>query len=221
MRPRNAIVNRMTWLLLAGMLLATQSGCVGIMAQLVRVGGGDLKEAEFKGLKGKRVAVVCVSQQSAYGPGEEARQVGNAVERSLKKEVRRIKIIDQDQIAEWIDSHDWNEIDYREIGKGLKADMVVGIDLASYSIAEGGTLLKGRSQYAVKVYDMTKGGKIVWSRTDGPPFEFPKTGARYRDATNEAKFKRRFVAMLGQHIARYFHAYPYAEEVALDAAFQD
>jgi hypothetical protein len=65
-------------------------------------------------------------------------------------------------VADWLDSHGDDLTDYRDVGRGVKADMVVGIDLLTFNLHEGQTLLKGRAKVGVKVYDMTKGGELVY-----------------------------------------------------------
>ena len=49
-------------------MLVTTVGCMGGLAQLLYVIKGHKIPAEFNGLEGKRVAVVCISDASAYGP---------------------------------------------------------------------------------------------------------------------------------------------------------
>ena len=48
--------------------LIGSTGCIGAMAQLLYVIKGHKSPADFAGLEGKRVAVVVVSDASAYGP---------------------------------------------------------------------------------------------------------------------------------------------------------
>ena len=60
---------RIVMLLGLAAVIATSAGCVGLTAQLLYwVNGGNKIEPEFEGMKEKRVAVVCVSNSSSYGP---------------------------------------------------------------------------------------------------------------------------------------------------------
>ena len=52
-------------------ILPSSLGCIGAAAQFVYLIKGAKIDAEFDGLKGKRVAVVCISSNSAYGPDSE------------------------------------------------------------------------------------------------------------------------------------------------------
>jgi hypothetical protein len=124
-------------------------------------------------------------------------------------------MVRQPEIADWIDNQDADLTDYREVGRGVKADMVVGIDLLSFSVHEGQTLLKGRSKVSVKVFDMKKGGEVVY---DAPPKEiaWPESGARHV-TEDEGNFRLTYVAILANKIARDFYPYEMIEDVALDA----
>lgn len=211
-----------TRILFAFALLAAVSstGCIGMMAQIGWVSGGDLIPAEFDGLAGKTVAVVVMTKGSTYGPGTEATLIGTRVERILQRELNDVEIIDQDRIADWIDQNNWNEVDYVEVGKGLEAEMVVAIDIDHYSLSDNPTLFKGRTNYTVKVFDMSKKNKVVFSQSP-PMFEFPKQGGRFRDSTSESKFERQYISMLAQRIARHFHPFPMTNDYATDAQFLD
>lgn len=118
------------------------SGCVGLLSTMRWLGGGNPMPAEYSDLKGKRVAVVCVSEDSSYGTGSESLLLAREVSTILKKSVKDIDLVRADEIADWIDREGWDEIDYREIGRGVKAERVVGVGLAGFSIREGASLYK-------------------------------------------------------------------------------
>jgi hypothetical protein len=118
--------------------------------------------AEFDGLKGKRVAVVCLDVNSLSGVGGEADTIARAVGMLLSRNVKDMKLVRHTDVADWVDTHGDDLTDFRDVGRGVKADMVVGIDLLAFNLHEGQTLLKGRSKVGVKVYDMTKGGELVY-----------------------------------------------------------
>ena len=220
MSQRNVILVRMG-LALACFAALGSTGCIGMMAQIGWVTGGDLIPAKYDGLDGKKVAVVVMTQGQTYGPGTEATLIGSRVERLLQREIDEIEIIDQDRIQDWMDQNNWNEVDYVEVGKGVEADMVVAVDIDRYTLTDGPTLYKGRTSYSVKVFDMAKkGNKVVFSE-EPPMYEFPKQGGRYRDSTSKEKFERQYVTMLSQRIARHFYPYPMTNDYATDAEFLD
>jgi hypothetical protein len=188
-------------------------GCGPIATIAWLIHGPEMIPAEFDGLRGKRVAVVCLDANSLSGPGGEADAVGKAVTMLLTKNVPEIRIVRQSEVADWLDTHGSDITDYRDVGRGVKADMVVGIDLLAFNLHEGKTLLKGRSKVGVKVYDMKKGGELVY---EAAPKEiaWPKDGARHV-TENEAGFRTVFIGMLAERIARDFYS------VELTTSFSD
>lgn len=199
------------------LLVLTQSGCVGFISQLMYAfKGGDKVDPEFKGLEGKKVAIVCVSNATATGPNSVGVMLERSVGMLLTQKGKKIQVIHQDEVANWIDNNDWNQLDYREIGRGVNADMVLAIDLGRFSLHEGSTLYKGRADVTVTVYNMKDGGKSVFRR-NLPDYTFPQNGARHATEMSEARFRSLFVEILAQHVAKYFHAYEIKENFAKDA----
>ena len=197
--------------------LTAASGC-GLMAQVMRTMQGSEEPAKFDGLKGKRVAVVCFDANTLKGPGSEAEAIAKAVSTTLGFKVKDIKLVRQAEIADWIDNQTEDVIDFREVGQGVKADFVIGIDLRSYSIHEGATLLKGRSTCDVKVYDMSKsGGTLAHSNLD-LQVNYPESGARHV-TENEANFRTLFTQTVASKIARDFFPYDRMDDYGKDAKF--
>ncbi len=199
------------------LMTAMNLGCVGSIAQFLNVvRGGHKIKADFKGLEGKRVAVVCVSNSSSYGPNTVCTMLERSVASILQKEVKNIEMIRQGEVADWIDNSDWDQLDYREIGLGVEAEMVLAIDLDGFSLHEGRTLYKGTANVTITVYDMEDGGNVAF-REEITDFTFPRTGARHTTEISEPKFRRLFVMVLARNIAKYFHAYNIEDDIATDA----
>jgi hypothetical protein len=201
--------------LIAALLCGT-TGCgnqLGILSYWLN--GITPMEAKFKGLEGKRVAVVCLDGNSLSGPSSDADSIAKAVTTTLGYKVPDIQIVRQPEIADWIDSQNQDLSDYREIGRGVKADMVVGIDLLSFSIHEGQTLLKGRAKVGVKVFDMKKGGEVVYE-SPAKEIAWPESGARHV-TEDEGNFRTTYLYILADRIARDFYPYEAIEDIALDA----
>ena len=209
--------HRALYALLLAVFVASGSGCVGLGAQLIYwAKGGHKIDPEFEGLEDKRVAVLCVSNASSYGPNSTCAMLQRSVARILRQKGDEVDVIHEDEIADWIDTNGWDEMDYREIGRGVEADMVVAIDIENVSLHEGRTLYKGRATLTVSVYDMEDGGTVVFRRSI-PEFSFPKNSARHITEMSEARFRGLFVTVLSQHVAKYFCAYNLEEEFARDA----
>ncbi len=185
------------WAVLA---LAAAGGCVGTLANLMNVAQGNVVPANYTGLKGKRVAVICVSNSEAFGPSFASIALAGQVGKLLKSNVSDVTIVDPQKIADWIDRHDWDYLDYKEVGRGVDAEMVVAIDLDTFSLHEGKTLYKGRADLEVVVYDMKQAGKEVFSYTP-TQIQFPEnTGAHTTDMSEET-FRRQFLSVIASRIA--------------------
>jgi len=201
--------------LLAVCLLTMLPGCGMLATVAYWVNGPTKVPAKFSGLEKKKVAVVCLDANSLGGPGGEADAIAKAVSVTLSHHVKEIQMIRHAEIADWIDNQSQDLTDYRDVGRGVKADMVVGIDLVSFSIHEGQTLLKGRARVGVKVYDMTKGGAVVYE-TPITEIAWPENGARHV-TENEANFRAIFIHTLAQKIAHDFYDYELMEDFGNDA----
>ncbi|MCA9155387.1 MAG: hypothetical protein R3C99_19530 [Pirellulaceae bacterium] len=202
---------------LTAAVLVSQTGC-GIMTQLMWIAkGGPQVQAEYEGLEGKRVAVVCVADSASYGTTTAASMLARRVEAKLKTNVKEITIVPQDEIEDWKDHNAWDEYDYREVGRGVNADRVVAIDLASFRLHEGQTMYKGRAEVTVSVYDMEAGGETVFRR-NVPEIAFPESGGQHTTDTTEPQFRQIFIEVLSQRVARYFFDYEFRNTVAQDAA---
>jgi hypothetical protein len=201
----------------AGLCLAVLSlgGCA-IVNHLMYVVNGATVPAEFDGLQDKRVAVVCVSANDDFGPDSTTVLLSRAVEDLLQQRVDKIRLVRHQEVANWIDRNDWQH-DYLEIGRGVKADMVVAINLGRFSLYEGSTLFKGHADVEVSVFDMSKEGSKVYNNRLYD-FSFPSKGAQSITDISEANFKRAFIKVLAQNVTRFFHEYDIQEDVASDPA---
>lgn len=201
--------------LLAGSL-AQLSGCGAVATVAWLIHGPEKVPAKFNGLEGKRVAVVCLDGNSLRGPGGEADAIAKAVSVAIGYHVPDVEMVRFEEIADWIDNRGDDLTDYRDVGRGVKADMVIGIDLASLTIHEGQTLLKGRARTGVKVFDMKKGGQVVYE-VPVQEIAWPESGARHV-TENEANFRAIFIHMLAQKISQDFYDYELIEDFGKDAA---
>ena len=199
------------------LMLVTTVGCMGGLAQLLYVIKGHKIPAEFNGLEGKRVAVVCISDASAYGPDTLTDTISKLVGMKLQNDVKGIKVVPAKTVENWADQNVWDETDFSAIGKGVKADVVVGIQIADYSIREGSTLYQGRCEVTATVFDIKNDGQVTY--LIGPDqFQFPEQ-PRPAIQTNDRKFEAIFLAKLTEVISRRFYAYDRLDTVAEDARF--
>lgn len=213
---RSSCLQRYLCVLMIGMLLLPTMGC-GFMSHLMYWTGGNLIAAKFPGLKDKKVAVVCFDANSS-GPAPETDAVAKAI--GFKLAQNDIQVIPHQQVLDWMDKQPENVTDFLDVGRGVKADMVVGVELDSFRIHDGSTLLRGRARTAVKVYDLTAGGKLVYE-TPMQDIVYPENGSRMTSADNETAFKYLFIDILSRRISKDFYSYDHAFDFAEDARFRD
>ena len=214
--PSHRIITKFVCVCVLAVGIVSFTGCLGGVAQLLHVLIGHKVPAAYSGLEGKRVAVVCVSDASAYGRDTLTYTVNKAVSLKLAQSVKNIRVVPAYEIEEWIDTNGWDETDFVKIGRGVNADMVLAIEISSYSIHEGATMYKGRSDLTATVYDIANDGQVTY--VHGPKhFEFPEMG-RPAIQTSDQKFEAYYLAHLTQHITRQFYDHDQLETVAEDAA---
>jgi hypothetical protein len=208
-----------TWIknraLAAAMMLAVSaSGCVSLISNLQHAIHGPPKvPAAFDKFPKKRVAVICMSQADLYGTGGVARSIARSVEQILSREVEEIDLVGQDALEDWMDHNDWNQLNFTQIGRGMKADYVLAIELNSpITLKEGPTLFKGRADITVTVYDIAKNGEVVL-RKQSPELSWPTNG---RYGLSESAFERLFLGKIAEHIAKQFHPYEPNAELGMD-----
>jgi hypothetical protein len=190
-------------LVLLTAVLVPLAGCVGTLANLINAGWGNKVPARFKGLSERRVAVVCVSKSSLFGPSSAAQEIARRVEQRLAAGTPEIHIIDQQTISDWIARVGWDEIDYRDVGLGVDAQMVIGIDIVSFSLYDGTTLYKGRSDIEVTVFDMDQAGKVVFNDVL-PQIQFPILEPYPVTDVPESQFREKFLNIVADRIANTF-----------------
>jgi hypothetical protein len=190
-------------------------GCQSVLVTALYLFKGNDVDAEFAELKGKKVAVVCRPMVALqYRNSSVARDLAQQVTTLLEKNVPKIQVVDQRKVNKWIDENTWDE--YREVGKGVKAEMLVGIDLESFSIYQGQTLYQGKANAIVAVYDCQKNGKKVFEKIMPQSVYPPNSGIPTSDRL-EGDFRRKFVSVLADQIARHFYSHDPYPDMAQDS----
>lgn len=188
-------------------------GC-GLVANVLNAMGAGLMPAAFGGLEEKKVAVVCVSNSEMFGPASHSDELANRINRLLAGKVKKIEMVPNQKVNDWIDLNGWDMIDFISIGRGVEADMVVAVDVDSLSLHDGPTMFKGRADVHIVVYDMITGNEVF---AKSPPLiEFPVTAGIPSTSTTEREFRKLFLNNLASRIARHFYAFDINEDVASD-----
>ncbi|MDX1964899.1 MAG: hypothetical protein SFX18_17245 [Pirellulales bacterium] len=185
-----------------GLLLAV-TGCSFLAAGAYVLFPNDVK-AHFPGLRGKKTAVVCRAASLEFAEPGVSRELAARIGMLMQKNDDRIMVIDPEKLADWTDRNDWTE--FRQIGKALKADMVVGIELERFTISQGSTLLQGQADARIAVYDMKEGGKLVYELKPRT-IKFPPNSPISSAERQEADFRNQFVDIVADTLARNFYDY--------------
>lgn len=197
--------------------LLVLSGCMApIMSLTWLLKGPQLTPAKTDALEKRRVAVVCISEAVGYVPGSPAEHLARKAELQLKQNVRKIEMISQDKVIDWIDQHDWDSADFEEVGKGVDAELVVAVEMGSYRLHDGQTLFRGRADLRVRVLDMTNDGEVI---LDEKLFDimFPENGGQSTAGTTEGRFRNAFTDVLASRVSRLFYDYEFDLQMANEA----
>ncbi len=203
---------RLCSLPLGFLLAALATGCslVPTIAYIIKP---EDVAAEFDELNGKRVVVICRAASLEYAHPTVARDLSVRVGELLRKNGKKVEVVDERELADWIDKNEWH--DYREVGRATKADMVVGIDLERFELTQGQTLLQGQADVRLAVYDVPRNLR-VWEKPV-PTVKFPPNTPVSIQDRQEDDFRRQFIGVLADRVARYFYAYDSRQHVAIDS----
>lgn len=200
-------------------VVVAAGGCRSALITATYLLKGYNVEAEYDGLKGKRVAVVCRPVVDlTYRDSNVARDLARQVGILLHTNGRKIKVVRQQDVDEWTDANTWDE--YTEVGKALGVDMVVGIDLQDFTIFQGQTLYQGKANVVIRVHNC--------SDPDQPEFEkvlpqvvYPPNAGIATHEKPQREFRRKFVEVLADQISRHFYDHDPHADYAMDATALD
>jgi hypothetical protein len=195
------------------------SGCRNALAMAMWLTNGTNVPAEYAGLRGKKVVVVCRPLADLkYRDTSVAKDLALNLGMLLGRNVPKIEVIDPRKVAQWTDENTWDE--YTEIGEALGAEMVVGMDLQDFTIYQGQTLYQGKATVTLRVYDCSAGGQPVFEK-ELPQAVYPPNTAVPTSEKVEAEFRREFVRVLADQIGRHFYAHDAYDNYAVDATTLD
>lgn len=203
------------WLGLAalGTMVFAGTGCRMLFTTVAYLVKGTQVDAEFDGLRSKKVVVVCRPAATlTFGNPTVADDLARQLATLLQANVSRIQIVSHQKVKAWTDENDW--MDYPEVGKAMNADMVVGVDLLDFSIYRGQTLYQGVANVSIVVHDC-KNGKEVYQK-HLPQMLWPPNSGIAASEMPEPQFRRRFVRELADNIGRHFYPHDKQSDFARD-----
>lgn len=177
--------------------------------------GGNFAPAECEALNEKKVVVFCrqpAAQEFRHAGA--SRQIAGEVSKLLEINLTGAEIVPQRKVDEWIDENDSD--DFEELGKAVKADLVVYIDMAHFDLFAGATVYQGSTEVSVAVHDMNDKGRLIWEEQMGEIL-YPVHAPIARQGKSVSTFQREYVNVLGDKIARNFYPHDPNADFALDA----
>jgi len=193
--------------------LTMASGCRTLATFAAYLIKGREIEADYNGLKGKKVAVVCRPMASLeFDNPTVARELARQVSLQLQANVSKIKVVEAQKVAAWIDKNEWKE--FREVGKALGAERVVAVELQEFAVRQSHTLFQGKASYVITVHDCDTEGEAAFEKS-GRSLYPPNTGISTMDMP-EGEFRRKFLKVLADQIARHFYPHEPHADLMLD-----
>jgi hypothetical protein len=195
--------------------LVTAGGCQAVMFSAMYLFQGTTQDADFDGLNKKKVVVVCRQASGMeFSDPNVSKDLVKLITARLVKNGYKIEVVDPSKVERWEDENSWDE--FLTVGRAMKADMVLGIDLEQFGIRQGQTVFQGKANATVKVLDC-KTGKETFSKPIAPLIYPPNHVISVADR-QEAEFRREFEEVLAERLARFFYPHDPNDDIGMDAA---
>lgn len=217
MSPENQVPIRSNFprfILWLALCIPLFSGCVQFAANLMHVMNGPRVPAEFKGLDGKKVAVLS-NDESGICNDESTIRLAGSIKGILAGKLPKATFVRQEELDSWLQGKPSRELDFASIGKAVKADYVIVIEMLNLKLKDGQTLFRGRSDITVTVWDANSSRSVF--RKMLPDYTYPVMAALSTTETDESKFRRVYLMNVADKIGRFFYAHDFGEDVAIDA----
>ena len=194
-------------------LALAASGCTAMAAAAYIVKGANV-DAEYEGLWDRRVAVVCrpVSELH-YSRSNIARELAAQISTRLDTNLRKIEVVDPQVVERYLDENEWER--FIDVGRGVDADLVVGVDLEAFNLFDGQTLYRGRANVSLTVIDVAT-GDIEYEKIM-PEVVYPPNVGKPTSDIQEPAFRREFLEELSEVVGRHFYAHDSRVDFAKDA----
>ena len=117
-------------------------------------------------------------------------------------------------MQQYRDVHGYESNDFVSLGKEVKADKVLVIEMTDLSLRDGSTLFQGRADIHLQVVDVASGTSVYTQTID--QYTFPKSTGQHTSETTEKRFTKLYLKMLSKEIGRKFRDWDPTETVAQD-----
>lgn len=192
-----------------------QTGCLGLASNLMHAVGMDMVPPEYEGFEEQTVAVITISDSSSYSRDQKSGELSSFVGKILAQKIKDIKVVRNDKISHWRDTNGWDSLDFAEIGEGVGADKVVGIELSNFSLRDGPTLYCGTSDVNLTVIDVATGEAVFTKSLE--EYRYPTMAGQHTSETTESRFRKLYLQTLAEEIGRSFHPYDMSDRFAADS----
>ena len=142
-------------------VLVQGTGCVSLAANLLYAIRGNDLPAEYAGLNGKRVALLC-DVDCAVANDAASSLLTSYIGAILSQRLAKSELVKQDEVERWREIEGWSGGNPAAVGSGVNADQVVAIQVTNLKLRDGATLFRGRCDIEVSVYDVAADGQLVF-----------------------------------------------------------
>ncbi|MDA7949967.1 MAG: hypothetical protein MPJ24_00630 [Pirellulaceae bacterium] len=192
-------------------------GC-GFTAQMLYIIQGNDIPPKYDLGEQQRVAVICVSGATGFKKNTATENLTQQIEYLLSANVTDIELISQSEINSWLETKGWKQLspaEYLEVGKALKADQLLVVELENYSIGEDLHFFQGLADYNLFVYDIGQNGKLAF-RDEVFDYKYPATVPVATSDMSSRRFEKNFTNTLAVKIASNFYAVDAHEALTRD-----
>ena len=203
--------------LLAGTSLLSLPGCGEFLYFLQPF--DPVVPATGPSLKGKKVVVLThVSPGAGADYGDLTRDLTREVTTLLRKDVKRIVVVDPDKVSEWMQAHpSWT--DPSEAAKAFEADLALFLDVSKFDTEDprSPNLMEGVSNIHIQLWEIahpknSKGQEVksqpkesVKSYEEQADTTFPVRGPIPRDTgVSPSSFRTKFLKLVATEISWHF-----------------
>ena len=186
-------------------------------------------------LKGKKVVVLTTAAPTALTDYQAIdRELNRELLRIFREKVKKVELVDSDKVATWIQAHPtWT--DPGEVAKAFEADIVVFLEINSFSIEDFKSpgLLEGNSEVHIQVVELAHPKNSKGKVNNSAPKEankiyeedwktiFPKRGPVSLDSgVSRSVFKTKFLKLVASELSWQFVEHATGDDIQ-DVKFND